>query len=325
MSATGLAGARCLVTGAAGFIGSHLVERLLDGGADVLGIDCFTDYYSPERKRRHLGTVLGRSGFRFFDVDLARAALASLLEGVDVVFHLAAQAGVRASWGADFQLYLDRNLLATQRLLEAMVATAPAARLVFASSSSVYGDAESLPTREETVRRPVSPYGMTKAACEDLLRIYGSSYGLRGIALRYFTVYGPRQRPDMAFHRLLTAALTGGDFTVFGDGLQERDVTYVEDIVAATIAAGAAAAVAGECVNVGAGRMVVLKDVLEHVRSFAAPGFTLQYAASERGDARATGASIEKARRLLGYLPRVEWREGIERQRREVEATLGRF
>lgn len=316
-----LAGARCLVTGAAGFIGSHLCERLLDARASVVAVDCFTDYYSPELKRRHLAVAMDRPGFLLMDVDLARAEPASLLEGVDVIFHLAAQTGVRASWGGDFPLYLERNLLGTQRLLEAMAATASKARLVFASSSSVYGDAESLPTREEAVRRPVSPYGVTKAACEDLLRIYGASYGFSWLALRYFTVFGPRQRPDMAFHRLLKAALTGTAFTVFGDGRQERDVTYVSDIVAATLAA-AVARVSGECINIGAGRMVALREVLEHVRSFASPGFTLQYGSTERGDARATGASIEKAHRLLAYAPQVEWREGIERQRREIEATL---
>jgi UDP-glucose 4-epimerase len=317
-----LAGARCLVTGAAGFIGSHLCERLLDARADVIGVDCFTDYYSPALKRRHLASVTGRPGFNLVDVDLARADLAPLLEGVDVIFHLAAQTGVRTSWGADFSLYLERNLLVTQRLVEAMIAVVPAARLVFSSSSSVYGDAKCLPTREETERRPVSPYGLTKVACEDLLGIYSAAYDLRWLALRYFTVYGPRQRPDMAFHRLLTAALTGGSFTIFGDGRQERDVTYVSDIVAATIAAGAAVDVSGECINIGAGRTVALSEVLTYVRSFAAPGFTLQYAKMERGDARATGASIDKARCLLAYTPQVEWREGIERQRREVEANL---
>lgn len=306
---------KALVTGAAGFIGSHLCAALRDRGWNVSGIDSFTDYYDPAIKRARAAR-LGAS-IPILEADIAQVDLAPLLDGVDAVFHLAAQAGVRASWGDDFRLYLDRNLLATQKLLEEMKSLRDSRsrdiRMVFASSSSVYGDAETLPTIETAERKPVSPYGMTKSACEDLLRIYGKAHGLKWIALRYFTVYGPGQRPDMAFHKLIRAAIDGREFMVYGDGSQERDVTFVSDIVDATIAAATCEA-SGETINIGRGEMVALRQVLEHVAATASPRFKLVYSAFQTGDARATGASIEKARRLLGYAPKVSWREGIERQ-----------
>ena len=308
---------KALVTGAAGFIGSQLCRALLERGDEVTGIDCFTDYYDPAIKRARVKKLSSHPGFQLVEADLANTDLRRLLDGVGVVFHLAAQAGVRASWGDDFSLYLDRNLLATQRILEAMK-TAPN-RLVFASSSSVYGDAATLPTPETTERSPLSPYGMTKAACEDMLRIYGKAHGLPWVALRYFTVYGPGQRPDMAFHKLITAALLGEEFTVYGDGTQQRDVTFVGDIVSATIAAATAPAAPFEAINVGRGEMVTLGEVLDYVSSFAAKGFRLVYSAFQSGDARATGASIEKARRLLNYTPTVSWRDGIDMQREEIQ------
>lgn len=315
IGASRYSGRPVVVTGCAGFIGSHLSAALLDAGAQVTGIDAFTDYYDPAIKRSRGARLVGREGFRLVESDLRSLDLAPVLAGAAAVFHLAAQPGVRASWGPEFTVYTERNVLALQHLLEALKERGESApRLVFASSSSVYGDAESLPTPEEAVRRPISPYGVTKSVGEDLLRVYRRTYGIPCVALRYFTVYGPGQRPDMAFQRLLVAARRGGTFTVFGDGSQERDVTYVADVVDATLAAGMAERVDGEVLNIGGGRMVSLKDVLEFVRSFAVPEFRLVFAAAEKGDARATGASIAKAASLLGYSPRVGWREGITAQ-----------
>lgn len=308
-------GGHVVVTGCAGFIGSHLSAALLDAGARVTGIDAFTDYYDPAIKRGRASRLVGRNGFRLIEADLRALDLGPVFADASVVFHLAAQPGVRASWGPEFTIYTERNVLALQHLLEALKERGDAApRLVFASSSSVYGDAEALPTPEETVRRPISPYGVTKSVGEDLLRVYRRTYGIPCVALRYFTVYGPGQRPDMAFQRLVLAAKRGGTFTVFGDGSQERDVTYVADVVDATMAAGLADRVLGEVVNIGGGRMVSLKEVLDFVSSFAVPEFRLVFAAAEKGDARATGASIAKAASLLGYSPRVGWREGITAQ-----------
>lgn len=308
---------RALVTGAAGFIGSRLAQSLLDQDDDVVGVDCFTDYYDPSIKRTRTKKLLAHRRFQMVEADLARADLNPIFKDVDVVFHLAAQAGVRASWGEDFSLYLDRNLHATQRILETM--KGGSSRLVFASSSSVYGDAATLPTPETTERSPLSPYGMTKSACEEMLRIYGKAHGLPWVALRYFTVYGPGQRPDMAFQKLITAALKGEEFTVYGDGTQQRDVTFVGDIVTATIAAATAPGAPFEAINIGRGEMVTLGEVLDYVSSFAAKGFRLVYSAFQSGDARATGASIEKARRLLNYAPTVSWRDGIDMQREEIQ------
>jgi nucleoside-diphosphate-sugar epimerase len=320
-AAKDIKGMRCLVTGAAGFIGSHLVERLLALGAAVTGVDCFTDYYDPAIKRANLADAIKSPAFRLVEADLARADLKPLVAPVDIVFHLAAQAGVRASWGESFSLYTERNVLATQRILDAIarVELAEKPRIIFASSSSVYGDAETLPTAESTPRLPISPYGATKSLCEDLLRVYGKDFGVSWTALRYFTVYGPRQRPDMAFQKLLLLARNGGEFTVFGDGSQKRDVTYVLDAVEATIAAGVTPGAVREVFNIGGGRMLVFRDVLEYVRSFAGSGFKLTYAGFQPGDARDTGASIEKAQRVLGYAPSVSWKEGLDAQREALK------
>jgi len=303
---------RILVTGAAGFIGSHLVERLLDDRLEVLGVDCFTDYYARAIKERNLEAFRRRAGFEFVEVDLARADLEPIFRGVSGVCHLAAQAGVRSSWGRQFETYVDCNIVATQRLLEAAV-EAPIDAFVYASSSSVYGDTDDLPMREESVTRPVSPYGVTKLAAEHMAMLYHRNYGVPAVALRYFTVFGPRQRPDMAFFRFLRAALTGGGVRVFGDGGQTRDFTFVGDVVEATRLA-LFKGVSGEVLNVGGGNRVTLNEAIDLVEQVAGEGIERSYEDVQRGDVADTLADARKAERLLGFVPSVDLADGLERE-----------
>jgi len=226
---------KVIITGAAGFIGSHLTEACLDRGWDVVAIDSLTTYYSPTTKIRNASNFRDHPRCEFVEQDILDVDLPSVLSGASVMFHLAAQAGVRASWGQSFDVYTQLNVTVLQRLLEA-AREAELDRFVFASSSSVYGDAESFPTTEDQILRPVSPYGATKALGEHLIYLYFRSYGLPTVSLRFFSVYGPRQRPDMAFHRAIEASLTGREFVLFGDGKQTRDFTYVHDVVEAIIA-----------------------------------------------------------------------------------------
>jgi len=303
---------RYVVTGAAGFIGSHLVESLLADGYDVVGVDGFTDYYPRPLKERNLARARENGRFRLLEGCLQDLELPALLEGADQVYHLAAQAGVRASWGRDFAVYTEHNVLATQRLLEAAV-EAGVPRLINASSSSVYGDAPTLPLREDAVCRPVSPYGVTKLAAEHLALLYHRNHALPTVSLRYFTVYGPRQRPDMAFHRFLAAARDRAPVSVFGDGAQTRDFTYVTDIVGAT----RAAAVSGRpgCVyNVGGGERVAINDVLRLVERVTGLRLRVQHEEAQKGDMRDTFADTGAARRDLGFRSSVSLEEGLERE-----------
>ena len=252
---------KALVTGAAGFIGSHLSAALLDRGAEVIGLDCFTDYYARSLKEANLAANTHRDGFRFIEARIQDVDLRSLLSGVTHVFHLAAQAGVRKSWGRDFRVYSDNNVDASQQLLEACVGL-PLQKFVYASSSSIYGDNVSIPMREDALPRPVSPYGVTKLAAEQLCYLYHVNHGVPTSSLRYFTVYGPRQRPDMGFHRFLTAAIAGAPITLYGDGEQTRDFTFVHDAVAATVAAGERG-VPGRAYNIGGGSRVSINQVFD--------------------------------------------------------------
>src|SRR6516162_8865075 len=258
---------KALVTGAAGFIGSHLSSALLDRGATVVGLDCFTDYYARAIKEQNLAENTAREGFRFVEGSIADADLSTLLVGVTHVFHLAAQAGVRKSWGTDFKTYSVNNVDATQILLEACVGR-PIERVVYASSSSVYGDAAAIPMREDARPQPLSPYGVTKLAAEHLCMLYQANHGVPACAMRYFTVYGPRQRPDMAFHRFIKAALREEPISLYGDGGQTRDFTFVADAVAATIAA-AERGVPGRAYNIGGGSRVSMNDVLTIIQRVA--------------------------------------------------------
>jgi nucleoside-diphosphate-sugar epimerase len=305
---------RALVTGVAGFIGSHLAASLLDAGATVLGIDCFTDYYARSIKEANLEENRLRDRFRFAEGRIQDADLAALLEGVTHVFHLAAQAGVRKSWGTDFQTYTDNNIEATQVLLEACVGR-QLTRFVYASSSSVYGDSASIPMREDALPRPVSPYGVTKLAAEHLCYLYHINHGVPTVAMRYFTVYGPRQRPDMAFHRFIKAALKDQEIPLYGDGEQTRDFTFVSDAVAGTIAAGARG-IAGRAYNIGGGSRVSMNQVLRILERIAGHPLKVRRDAPQKGDMRDTYADTSLARRDLGFEPTVALEEGIQAEYR---------
>jgi UDP-glucose 4-epimerase len=303
---------RAVVTGVAGFVGSHLAERLLGEGWEVLGIDAFVDYYPRQVKEGNLASARGHGRFRLVEGTLQGLELRPLIEGADAVFHLAAQAGVRASWGRDFALYSDHNVLATQRLLEAAVA-AGAPRVVYASSSSVYGDSRDLPLREASRCQPVSPYGVTKLAAEQLCYLYWSNHGLPVVSLRYFTAYGPRQRPDMAFHRFLRAARDGEPVRVFGDGEQTRDFTFVSDVVAATRAA-ADSGRPGGVYNVGGGERVSVNAVLETIGRVTGRRLAVTREPAQKGDMRDTFADTAAARRELGFRSTVGLEQGLARE-----------
>jgi UDP-glucose 4-epimerase len=313
----------CLVTGVAGFIGSTLAGHLLQMGHTVVGVDAFTDYYARELKRRNLAELLGRPGFSFHEENLLSADLAQRLRGIDAVFHLAAQPGVRKSWGATFQTYLDNNVAATQRLLEA-VRGAAITRFVFASSSSVYGTATDLPVRETTLPQPISPYGVTKLAAEHLCGVYAHAFGVPAVSLRYFTVYGPRQRPDMAFTRFVRAILSDNEIELYGDGEQTRDFTYVADAVTATVAAAGADldAGGGRVYNVGGGSRVTVNHVIGLLERITGKRARIARRPAQPGDARDTFADCSAARADLGYQPAVALDAGLEALVRWQTSTL---
>lgn len=299
-----------LVTGVAGFIGSTLAERLLRDGWTVRGVDSFADFYDPAMKEQNLRDALQNDRFQIVRKDLNEADLAALLDGVSVVFHQAAQAGVRSSWGREFHQYDADNIMATQRLLEA-IRGADVDRTVFASSSSVYGNTADLPVTEESLTEPHSPYGVTKLAAEHLARLYRRNFDLSIVTLRYFTVYGPRQRPDMAFYRLAQAALSGGEFALFGTGDQTRDFTFVSDTVAANVLAAEADS-PSEVYNIGGGARVSLRDAIRTVEEITGSKIALKESGWQKGDVRDTWADCSLARNELGYRPSVALREGLE-------------
>jgi nucleoside-diphosphate-sugar epimerase len=302
---------RALVTGVAGFIGSTLAERLLASGADVVGIDSFTDYYPRPVKERNLSALRGHPCFHFVESTIQEADLNRLLADRSHVFHLAAQAGVRKSWGRDFGVYTKNNIEATQVLLEACAnAKGTLERLVYASSSSVYGDDAPLPMREDTLPQPISPYGVSKLAAEQLCYLYHVNYGVPAVSLRYFTVYGPRQRPDMGFHRFLRATLLGDPITVYGDGEQTRDFTFVADAVRATIDA-ATRGVPGRVYNIGGGSRVSVNQVLAMIERVSGRRPVITRDPAQKGDMRHTYADTGLAKTDLGFVPTVGLEEGL--------------
>jgi nucleoside-diphosphate-sugar epimerase len=302
---------RCLVTGAAGFVGSHLSERLLSLGHEVVGVDRFSDYYPRHYKESNLTKLYDNSRFRLAEHDLASCDLAQLLDGCEIVFHQAAQAGVRASWGKTFESYVQDNVLATQRLLEAARGHRTVRKVVYASSSSVYGDTNDLPMRETSATHPHSPYGVTKLAAEHLCELYRRNFGLSTASLRYFTVYGPRQRPDMAFHKFIEATLAGRSIPVFGDGEQTRDFTFIADIVEANVKVGLGDAEG--VFNVGGGSRVTLNEVLQVIGELAGT-VRIDRRPNEAGDVTHTWADTSAAQRAFAYAPQVSLREGLARQ-----------
>jgi UDP-glucuronate 4-epimerase len=300
---------RYLVTGCAGFVGSTLVEALLAEGSQVVGVDGFTDYYARERKEAAIAPALAHHGFELIEHDLGEGPPpAAALEGIDGIFHLAARPGVRASWGDGFEPYVHDNLLATHVI--SGCAAPRGVRVVFASSSSVYGDALAYPTREDARPAPVSPYGVTKLSCEHLLRAHHRNFDLDYVGLRYFTVYGPRQRPDMAFARLVGSLVGGPSFEVYGDGTQSRDFTYVKDAVAATILAMHKAP-PGAIYNVGGGSEATLREAVAIIEDLCARTLDVGYGEVAAGDVRRTLADTERIRTEVGWEPTVDLRRGL--------------
>ena len=298
---------KALVTGCAGFIGSHLVDKLLELDYKVIGIDCLTDYYPRAVKEDNIAIVLEHKDFEFIDKDILEI---SKFPGVDYVFHLAAQAGVRASWGSSFEIYTRNNIEATQKLLESYK-DRKIKKFVFASSSSVYGDAE-LPMKENSLLKPVSPYGVTKLAGENLCYLYWKNYNLPTVSLRFFTVYGPRQRPDMAIHKFVKAMLNNEEIIVYGDGEQTRDFTYVDDVVEANILT-ANREIEGEVFNMGGCSRISVNELIGIMERAIGRRAKVKYTEKQKGDVRDTWADVSKAEKVLGWMPKTKIEEGLEK------------
>jgi nucleoside-diphosphate-sugar epimerase len=303
-----------IVTGAAGFIGSHLVDALLARGEEVIGIDQFNDYYDPKIKWGNLRNALQHPNFRLVEGDIQQLDWESLFSCADYVYHQAAQAGVRASWGKSFRDYTERNLNATQVMLEAAKDAPQLKRFVLASTSSIYGNAETLPTSEAIPPQPVSPYGITKLAAERLCGLYHDNFGVPFCSLRYFTVYGPRQRPDMGFHKFYKSIIEDQPIVIYGDGQQTRDFTFISDAIAANLAAAVAPEAIGQIINIGGGSRVVLTDVIDTMEAIVGRPIRRQHIENAMGDARHTAADVSKAQRILGYNPQVSLKEGLTKE-----------
>ena len=312
---------RCLVTGAAGFIGSHLCRRLLAEGHEVVGVDCFTDYYPRPIKEARIAPLRDVPGFTFVEDDIVTAALDPVARGVEVIFHEAAQAGVRASWGDTFRIYTDNNVLGTQRMLELARRIGPC-RFIYASSSSVYGEGRDRPTREDDAKRPLSPYGVTKLAGEHLCHLYTHNFGIPTLSLRYFTVYGPLGRPDMAIWKFTLAILRDEEIVLYGDGTQSRGFTYVDDVVEANLLA-ARSTHFDAAFNVGGAGTVTVNDLLRRIERILGKKARIRHEPFAEGDARHTHADMTRTRRLLGLTPRVSLTKGLPPTIESIRAFYG--
>ena len=313
---------KSLVTGCAGFVGSHLTEALLARGDEVIGVDNLIPFYDLSLKRQNLTSLLSHPRFRFVEADLADANLLPLLDGVETVFHIAGQPGVRDSWGEKFAGYARNNVLATERLLNASV-DVDLKRFVFAGSSSVYGDSPAMPWSEDVCPQPRSPYAITKLAAEHLCRSYHLDFGVPTVVVRFFTVYGPRQRPDMAFHKFLKAALRDDPIPLYGNGQQTRDFTYISDIVTGTLAAAEAPDAVGRVFNLGGGSRIILLDLLEMLSSVVGKRVFIQRLEQQAGDVRHTWADITRSQKILGYQPRVKLEEGLKSEYEWIKRLYG--
>lgn len=298
-----------LVTGAAGFIGSHLCKKLIRDGANIIALDAFTDFYSRSIKENNIQPLVNHPHFELIPGDILELDLDNIMEKVDVVFHLAAQPGVRTSWGTDFSIYTKNNIDATQKLLEA-AKTSKLIKFIYASSSSVYGLSPQLPMTESSTLHPYSPYGVTKLAAENLCYLYHKNYGVPCVSLRFFTVYGPGQRPDMAFHKFFISISKDEEITVFGDGQQTRDFTYIDDIIWANLSS-IENGKAGENYNLGGGTRKKLADIIPVLEEICQRSVKIRYVARQKGDVRHTFADIQKAKDDLKYTPKFSLEEGL--------------
>ncbi|HMO02791.1 MAG TPA: NAD-dependent epimerase/dehydratase family protein [Oligoflexia bacterium] len=312
-----------IITGVAGFIGSTLAERLLAEGEKIIGIDSFTDYYSKKIKLKNLGNSLSNSNFKFIEGDLNSLDLKTIIAGAEYIYHQAGQAGVRKAWGNDFARYVSDNILATQKLLEAAKESKELKKFINASSSSVYGTAEIFPTPEDILTAPVSPYGVTKLAAENLATLYAKECGVPAISLRYFTVYGPRQRPDMAFNIFIRSILKEKKVKFFGDGKQTRSFTYIDDIIEGNILAAQKGQI-GAVYNLGGGSQVDLFTVCDILHSHLG-NFDIEFAPKVLGESRDTGACLKRATKDLGYAPRISLSDGIVAEIEWIQNNIGLF
>lgn len=304
---------RCLVTGAAGFLGSHLCDRLLEHRCEVVGVDSFTDLYSRRIKRANLEDAMNNVNFSFIQENLLSIDMYSILTGVDYVFHFAAQAGARSSWGKDFRIYNEYNIMATQKLLET-IKNFNVKKFIYASSSSVYGSVAQLPIHEESILKPSSPCGISKLAAENLVYIYNKRYDIPTLSLRYFTVYGPRQRPDMAFYKFIDAILRGKKITVFGDGKQTRDFVYITNVIDATIKAALGDGVSGEVFNIGSGKATSVNQAIKLIEKITKKKAKIEYLYDQEVEVLNAKADIKKAKKMLDYSPSVNLEEGMTNQ-----------
>lgn len=311
-----------LVTGAAGFIGSHLCQALVRGKASVIGVDSFSDFYPRWIKEKNIQPLLNHPKFKFLSGDIIKLDLTKVLEKVEVIFHLAAQPGVRTSWGDEFSIYTKNNIDATQRLLET-AKNCPLKKFIYASSSSVYGLSPHLPMTESQVLHPYSPYGVTKLAAEHLCFLYHKNYGIPCVSLRFFTVYGPGQRPDMAFHRFLKAIGKSIAIKLYGDGQQTRDFTFIYDIIKANVSS-ITNGIPGEIYNIGGGTQIKLIDIIPILEKICQKKIRIKRQEGQKGDVRHTFANIEKAKKDLNYVPRVSLEDGLREEWNWIQNTYSK-
>jgi len=313
-----------IVTGVAGFIGSHIAESLLDKKFRVIGIDSFTDYYSKRIKKNNIRKCLRSKNFSFIEKDILRFDLSSLLKKGEYIFHEAAQPGVRSSWGKEFETYVKNNIIVTQRLLEFSKDNKKLKKIVIASSSSVYGNQSGKMIENSTITMPVSPYGTTKLAAENLAMLYHKNFGMPITALRYFTVYGPRQRPDMAFTKFITSAIKKEKITIYGNGKQTRDFTYISDVVNANISC-ISNDVSGKILNIGGGHIISINDILKEIKTITNQDLKISYLSKQPGDVERTEADIKNAKKFLKFQPKIKVRQGLIIQTEYIKNNLGLY